>query len=407
MSSDQKDCVLVLAFHDYSEQKYDQWFPDFRFIYMVHTDNVESFRPSPSETFLLSDYGDLDLLRNGVAHLAQKYHFVHVIARAERDVIRAAILREHYQVPGLTIDESLVFRNKYRMYCLASRQGIPLSPFCRVEDFNECRDFFRQHGRSVVKPSYGSGSLGVEIIRQESDLRRVFGNLGQEELILQKFSAGTMYHLDGVWTGERVAYSTVSRYINTCVSFREDSFLGSVIQLPGTYPSSIDQAAPSVLSALGVNKTFIFHLEIFVDGDEWTLCEIGCRPGGTRVIKTIECATGVNLDQLVLSEVLKTEGRLDPVPGARAAGWIVIPPRAGRVKKISFPQDQPWIHELRQSSRLYDQNAAAQKSGDYWLSYVVDEKTSREVENRLQSLGADISSSIVMCEGTTSQIHTD
>ena len=393
------ECSVVLAFHDYAEIPYDRWFGDRQFIYIAHAGNAESFRGCRATVHVLADYADTGELFALVDRLGRDHTITHICARAERDVIRAGVLRMRLGLGGLDVDEVCTFRDKLRMYERASAGGIPAAPYARVTSHAQALEFFVRHGKSVVKPCFGSGSIGVTVVDQASDLHQVFSDFGTDELLIQQFSPGEMHHLDGLWDGTAVHHLTASRYINTCISFQDGGFLGSAIEATRTEGMDHADIARRVLGSLKVSKPLVFHLEIFVDGPRWSFCEVACRPGGVRVVKSAEIATGINLDRALFAAERclpppPPDGGLSPV--CQPAGWLVIPPRRGRVKAIEVPRGHEWIAELRESASLYGMNDAARKSGDYLLTYIVTGEDTGTVRRRIDMLGRRIVESMVM-----------
>jgi len=393
------ECSVVLAFHDHGEIPYDRWFDDRQFIYIAHAGNAESFRGCRATVHVLADYADTGELFALVDRLGRHHTITHICARAERDVIRAGVLRMRLGIAGLDVDEVCAFRDKHLMYERASAGGVPVAPYARVTSHAQALEFIARHGRSVVKPSFGSGSIGVKVVDGARDLHEVFREFGSEELLIQQFCRGEMHHLDGLWDGTAVHHLTASRYINTCISFQEGAFLGSAIEAISADGLDHAHVARRVLGSLKVVKPLVFHLEIFVDGPRWTFCEVACRPGGVRVVKSAEIATGINLDRALYAAELSLpkpslEGGLSPV--FQPAGWLVIPPRRGRVKAIDVPRGHDWIAELRESPSLYGLNDAARKSGDYLLTYIVTGEDTGTVRQRIDMLGRRIVESMVM-----------
>lgn len=394
--SSRRDCVLVLAFHEHTEQPYDRWFPERRFVFIARKSEQRGFAGCAADVRFLDDYEDPGELRRCLDDIRRAYRITHVLARAERDVIRAAAIRELCGCPGLTIDESLVFRDKHRMYRRIQRAGVPLPGFFTVTSVAEARGLLREHGRIVLKPAYGSGSLGVEIIHEPEALADYFLSYVGEPLLAQVHVEGEMYHIDGIWDGARVGPVFASRYINTCVSFRQAEYLGSHTVSARNAPVDVRKIADDVLATLQVAKPLVFHLEIFVRGRDYCFCEIACRPGGTRVVKTIENHSGINLDRAFAALTLGA-GPLPAVPASLTpSGWLVIPPREGRLAAIDVVRGAPWIKELRAAGNIDERLGKARKSGDYIVTYVIEGETEEALVERLRAVGDAVSRSIVI-----------
>jgi hypothetical protein len=82
--------------------------------------------------------------------------------------------------------------------------------------------------------------------------------------MIQSYNANPIYHVDGIYTGDGLGQWRASRYINTCLGFREGGFLGSVEEDDPQINDAIGSAAAKFLAAL-TDQATPFHLEVFVD----------------------------------------------------------------------------------------------------------------------------------------------
>ena len=176
--------------------------------------------------------------------------------------------------------------------------------------------------------------------------------------MLEAFVAGPVFHMDGFTAGQELLYLSVSRYINDCLSFNESLPLGSVqldrdsedFRLAESFTAKVLRALPPV----GFSP---FHLEAFRRPDgELVFCEIACRLGGAHVVQALTYATGVNparlwiRHQAGLADGPETARELADADGRY--GWLLIPPRPGRLLEVREPL-WPALHQglLRQHPR--------------------------------------------------------
>lgn len=69
-------------------------------------------------------------------------------------------------------------------------------------------------------------------------------------MLVQSFDARPIHHADGVFDGTRVTRLRLSRYVNTCLGFREGTFLGSVEVDDPAVVRAAERAATAYLAAL-------------------------------------------------------------------------------------------------------------------------------------------------------------
>ena len=120
-----------------------------------------------------------------------------ILALAEIDVERAALLRGELGLPGLDTVAATVYRDKILMKVFARAAGIRVPEFAAVTTAGEIADFMAAHpGRVVVKPRGGSGSTGVYVLdtpEQAADLADV---VSTEPYEVEEFVDGVLHHVD-------------------------------------------------------------------------------------------------------------------------------------------------------------------------------------------------------------------
>jgi hypothetical protein len=97
---------------------------------------------------------------------------------------------------------------------------------------------------------------------------------------VETFVVGTMYHIDGFILNGEVKFVWPSRYVNTCVGFKENPFLASCSLSPrNPLTARLQQFAVDVVTRLDEptnNGSYPFHCEAWhTPDDRIVLCEIG------------------------------------------------------------------------------------------------------------------------------------
>ena len=82
----------------------------------------------------------------------------------------------------------------------------------------------------VVKPRQGAGSIGVTIIQNKSELKDfIISTPLSPNIMVETFTDGEMYHVDGLFKDSEILLYSVSKYFNDCLSFKTNTPLGSYI----------------------------------------------------------------------------------------------------------------------------------------------------------------------------------
>jgi biotin carboxylase len=259
-----------------------------------------------------------------------------VVALKESDLLAGAALREKWEVPGPRVDQLLPFRDKFLMSTRVAQAGVTVPAFALVPDARAVRGFAECVGWPViVKPTVGSASAGVVRLNGPGDLTGL--SFGDSPQLAQAFNPHQIYHVDGVFTGERLLVLRASRYLSNCLEFRSGGILGSVEEDDPEITGVIAEFTLRVMRALS-DWAMVFHLEIFVDSDTGSCAflEVGARVGGAEIPllwrevhghDLMETAFRIQLGLAIRAEV--------PRLADEVGGWLLIPAPADRPCRIT------------------------------------------------------------------------
>jgi hypothetical protein len=149
--------------------------------------------------------------------------------------------------------------------------------------------------------------------------------------------------------------------------------------------------ARQVLDCLPTPPHTAFHLEVFrTPDDRLVVCEIASRTGGVRIKQMISYAEGVDLDRewfnaqigAAPSAALTTETRAS----REAVGHIVIYPQSGVLEGLPAEPPPPWVVGEKVAGGVGKHYDAAQKCGDFVVSYLITAPTGDEVDARFEHI---------------------
>jgi biotin carboxylase len=272
-----------------------------------------------------------------VRHLAEKYGPpANVVALKEDDLLTGARLRDEWGCPGPVTADLRRFRNKHAMVAAVAEAGLPVPAFALAHDRAAVHGFARENGWPVVvKPLSGSSSAGV--LRLADPVAAAAVPFMGEPLLVQAFDPRPIYHVDGVFTGDEVTVCRASRYLNTCLGFREGSTLGSVEESDARLSRLIAGQTARIMRALTTRPT-VFHLELFVDQAAGTCAflEVGARVGGAEIPFIWREVHGYDL----METAFRIQLGMAPVPpavplNAEIGGWLLAPTPAQRPCRIT------------------------------------------------------------------------
>jgi hypothetical protein len=280
---------------------------------------------------------DLTEARAAVAELARRHGPpARIVALKEDDLLVGAALREEWGCPGPTVGQLLGFRNKVVMVQRVAEAGVAVPSFASATSREAVSAFADAHGWPVVvKPAMGSSSEGVIRLDDPTDLDNV--TFDGEPGLLQAFNGCPIYHVDGVFDGDRVMLSRTSRYLSTCLDFRSGGGLGSIEEDDPRISGAAAVFAERAIRALTARPT-VFHLELFYDGSsgESAFLEVGARVGGAEVPLVWREVHGYDLMEAAFRIQLGVDVPEPPTElDKEVGGWLLISAPAERPCRIT------------------------------------------------------------------------
>ncbi|SHE65468.1 ATP-grasp domain-containing protein [Seinonella peptonophila] len=346
-----------------------------------------------------NDYAYIESFRNyrhngcvelRAIELYDKYRYHTIIANAEADILRAAQLRERFQLEGQKMPSAIMYRDKAVMKELAQKHGIPCPPFARINTSFDLIDFVGQHGYPIVmKPADGVGSRDTYVLHNEGDLRALLYEGIPSNYLAEAFVSGHVCHVDGILQEGEIAFICASKYLTEPIKYQNNGYLGSYL-LESTDPLAVRLVTMTeqLLRVFDTPANTTFHAEWFhTDDDQVILCEIASRTGGGKIVDSIHQAYEIHLDRAFV----ETQCQMDPqLPGKKEeiqpkqlTGWVKIPPHKGVF--VANPEEilPPWVKEyeyLAVPGRRYDDPNGVR---EYIASFIVEGSSETDLYDKL------------------------
>ncbi|GGU65448.1 ATP-grasp domain-containing protein [Streptomyces lavendofoliae] len=383
--------VLVFAKTPYSKTPYDQWLAGTGIEPVILT--TTEFAPGYAHLPLVHAFDDYDtnqLVEKTALRLAREHVVEAVFARAEADVVRAAQLRQLLGLPGQHTASALAFRDKVVMKDHLAGGAVEVPEYRLLDSAYTAVEFVAEHGYPVViKPVSESGSLGARVIRDEGDLDAYLARPWRGTSQIETFVEGRMYHVDGLVVDGEVVFVHPFQYVNDCLSFRDDDWVGCLPLSPrdASYDRLV-KAVGSVLDELPTPPHTAFHAELWITPDDRIVfCEIASRTGGGMISAMVRHAFGIDLDKEWLYAECGLPSTLGE-PGYRPAGCLNIPPSTGVLEHLPTGGEPDCVREVSYTGRIGQEFHGGVKSGLYLAGYVVDGDTEDEVAANMQAVAA-------------------
>lgn len=383
--------VLIFAKTAYAKTPYDQWLAGTGMTPLILT--TEEFAPGyrhMGRVYSFADYDRNQLVEKTAYELARKFPLAAVFARAEADVIRASHLRERMGVQGQGVASATAYRNKVTMKDRLRGCGVESPNYRALASAYDALEFVEKHGYPVViKPTSESGSFGTHIIKNREELEKYLARPFPGEMEIEAFVAGEMYHVDGLIADGRLAFIHPSKYLNDCLSFRKNEYLGSFALSPASplHPRLID-AAKKVVAALPAARNMAFHAEFWhTPDDRIVFCEIGSRTGGALISSLLSYSFGFNIDrEWLLAEC----GLARPIEMTeiQLGGWVIIPPQSGTLEALPEGAPPSCVQDSHYCGKAGQRFQGGVKSGLFLAGYVVNGSSEQEVVRNMSETAA-------------------
>ncbi|WP_037771033.1 ATP-grasp domain-containing protein [Streptomyces sclerotialus] len=374
--------VLVFAKTPHAKTPYDRWLAGSGIepIILTTTEFAAGYAHLP-HVHAFDDYDTNQLVEKTALGLARAHAVEAVFARAEADVVRAAQLRDLLDLPGQRTPSALAFRDKVVMKDHLAGGAVEIPAYRLLDSAYTAVEFIAEHGYPVViKPVSESGSLGANIIRDETELNAYLARPWRGTSQIETFVPGQMYHVDGLVVNGEVVFVHPFRYLNDCLSFRADAWMGSLPLAPQdpAYDRLV-KAAKTVLAELPTPAHTAFHAELWITPDDRVVfCEVASRTGGGMVSAVVRHAFGIDLDKEWLYAECGLPATLG-TPAYQPAGGMWIPPTTGVLEHLPSGGEPDCVREVSLSGKAGQEFHGGVKSGLYLAGYVVAGDTEDEV----------------------------
>ena len=380
--------ILILSNSRGKEIPYSKWLSSTNEeLYLLGSSDYDLKNPSYKLIKGFETYESNDLVKEA-EQLLEKGGFKKIIAKAEADLIRGALLREKFNIPGQSYDSALAFRNKFKMKSILATKYIPIADFCLVHKKEDAIRFAEVHGFPlIIKPVDASGSFDILKINTINELQSI-SNEKIKNKLLETFIYGEMYHIDGVVIYNEIKFSYPSKYITSCLAYQQNQPLKSqILEFENPLRDRLQHFVKEVIQVMPMPQHSTFHAEVFhTPNDGLVLCEIASRTGGGRVRKSLNVSFGVDIDEHWIKaqcDIPYPVNQILPNRPNILSGWILLTPIPATLKKFAEGNLPSWVIEYRQIGKEGQEYKNANKSTDCVASLMVTGNSEKQIQERL------------------------
>ncbi len=216
-------------------------------------------------------------------------------------MILAARIREELGLPGMSLIETVPFRDKEAMKQVLDEAGVRTPHHYRARTADEVRQALDRVGYpAIVKPIAGAGSADTHRLNRPEEADAAIRALRHvNELSVEEFVAADEFTFDTICSRGRILFYNVCWYRPQPLIGKQNEWISQqtvVLRHP-----DVDHLAPGiqmgqrVIEAMGFQDGFT-HMEWYLKPDgEAVFGEIGARPPGGRTVDAMNFASEVDL----------------------------------------------------------------------------------------------------------------
>jgi biotin carboxylase len=219
----------------------------------------------------------------------------------EPTVLLAARVREALGVMGMTHDVALGFRDKQLMKERLAAAGVRVPRSVRATTAEQMRKAAEKIDFPlIVKPIAGAGSADTYAVRNDEELEKVIKAVAKvSEVSVEEYIEGEEFTYDTVCVEGEPIYENVAQYLPKPLEARSHEWISPVIitvrDLQSEKMKRGIALGRQVLKALKMHDGFT-HMEWFyTPKGEAVFGEIGCRPGGARLVDQMNYTSDIDL----------------------------------------------------------------------------------------------------------------
>ena len=261
----------------------------------------ETARRALSEYVQIGSWADEDAAMGTVLQSLRGRNVDLVETLWEPTVVLAARLREAIGTTGMTVEQTIPFRDKGRMKELLDAAGIRTPRSARASSVVGCRTAAERIGYPIiVKPIAGAGSLDTYRVEHDGELDDVLPRLRHiAEVSVEEFIDGEEFTYDTVCSGGQINFYNIAEY-------RPRPLVGKQVEwISQQVIAHRDPDAPALAGGKAMGEAVIAamrfgsgftHMEWYSTASgEVVFGEIGARAPGARLTDLMNYSCDIDL----------------------------------------------------------------------------------------------------------------
>lgn len=252
-----------------------------------------------------------------------------------------AVVSHEMGLVGISEDTALKATNKAYMRDALKDAGVPVPLYFHVngkDEFKKAVEKVRGAGfKCIVKPADNSGSRGVDLLNEETDLDVAYdytvGYSRGGEIVVEEFMEGSEVSVETLAVDGNVHVIQITDKLTTGAPYFVEMGHSQPSQLSEDTKKRISEVAIAANKAIGIQNG-PSHTEIKVTKQGPKIVELGARLGGDCITThLVPLSTGINMVEQSIKIALGETPNLKPVWN-KGSAVRYIKTRKGIVREI-------------------------------------------------------------------------
>ena len=249
----------------------------------------------------VSSFTDERAVLGKVAEAAGKVRIDSVECTWEPYMVLAAQIREMLNLPGMTVAQTLPFRDKEKMKQVLDQNGIRTPRHFSTTTKAGVREAANEIGYPIcVKPISGAGSADTYRVDSDEHLEQILQLLDHvTEVSVEEFIEAEEFTFDTICVNGEIKFFNICRYRPRPLMGRSHQWISQqTIALRDVDDPALESGRKmgfDVIKALGFQSGFT-HMEWYLKPDgEAVFGEIGARPPGANTVDLMNYANDFDI----------------------------------------------------------------------------------------------------------------
>lgn len=297
-----------------------------------------------------------------ILEAAKRHHIDGIMTLAsDMPMQSVAVVSRELGLIGISEDTALKATNKAFMRDALKENGVPVPLYYRVKGkdaFRTAVNKVRENGyRCIVKPADNSGSRGVDLLSQNSDLDiaydYTFSYSRGGEIVVEEYMEGPEVSVETLAVDGDVYVIQITDKLTTGAPFFVEMGHNQPSLLSAEIQKRIRDVAIAANKAVGIQNG-PSHTEIKITREGPKIVELGARLGGDCITThLVPLSTGVNMVECSIRIALGEKPDLEP-KWSKGAAIRYLKTDIGKIKEIKGISEAESIPGIIQISIVHD-----------------------------------------------------